>query len=59
MNDVFERSVTRGCLDYFLSLVKGGPFIEELELDVCSLIQFMFVIESDGLGGDIPETSSK
>ena len=39
--------------------VKGGEFIEELELDVCSPIQLMFGVEIDGLGCDIPPTSSK
>ena len=66
MNDVFECSVGGGFSALFsLSIralclsVKGGKFIEELELDFCSSIQLMFGIESDGLGCDIPVTSSK
>ena len=68
MNDVFQRSVGGGgglSVLFFFSVralclhVKGGKFIEELELDICSFIWFIFGIVSDGLGGDTPETSSK
>ena len=64
MNDLFEHSVGVGLSGLFsLSIralclcIKGGKFIEELELHVCLSIQLMCSIESNGIGGDIPATS--
>ena len=54
VSGLFSLSIRALCLR-----VKGGKFIEELELDVCSSIRFMFGIVGDELGGDKVATSSK